>query len=239
MPTAGIFRYQRPPHQSPTKYLALFVQDDWRVRPNLTLNLGIRFEHEFPNVERYNRALNGFDGTTPSPIAAAAQAAYALKPDLIPAAQFKVLGGPLFAGSGNRAIYSPQSEMFSPRLGFAWTPFGSKTVLRGGGWRLHVPDQQPQLQRGRLQPVHDHVVTTDSYLTPNATLANPFPDGFQQPTGSALGHRHQSRQELQLLQSHHPQSLFRSAGKSACSANCRAAWSWKWPTSATTPSTCC
>ena len=32
-----------------------FLQDDWRIKPNLTINLGIRFEHETPIVERYNR----------------------------------------------------------------------------------------------------------------------------------------------------------------------------------------
>jgi hypothetical protein len=186
MPTSGSFDINGL-RTNTAKYMALFVQDDWRIRPNLTLNLGLRFEHEFPNVERYNRALNGFDSTTASPIAAAAQAAYALKPDVIPASQFKVLGGPLFATGSNRAIYSPQSEMFSPRLGFAWTPFGTKTVIRGGGGVFMFPINNPSYNVDGFSQSTSMIVTTDSYLTPRATLGNPFPDGFQQPTGSSLG----------------------------------------------------
>ncbi len=186
LPTSGSFDINGL-RTNTAKYMALFLQDDWRVRSNLTLNLGLRFEHEFSNVERYNRALNGFDSTTPSPIAAAALAAYALKPDVIPASQFKVLGGPTFATSANRAIYSPQSEMFSPRFGFAWTPFGTKTVLRGGGGVFMFPINNPSYNVDGFSQSTAMIVTTDSNLTPKATLANPFPDGFQQPTGSSLG----------------------------------------------------
>src|SRR5206468_2446215 len=62
------------------KYLSLFVHDDWRVRPNLTLNMGIRYEHDFPTTERFNRSVNGFDASVPSPISAAALSAYAKSP---------------------------------------------------------------------------------------------------------------------------------------------------------------
>jgi hypothetical protein len=171
-----------------TKYLALFVQDDWRVRSNLSVNLGLRFEREFANTERYNRSISDFDSTTASPIAAQAQAAYALKPDVIPASQFKVLGGPLFPSASNPSIFTPQSKMFSPRLGFAWTPLGNKTVFRGGTGVFMFPvNGSGNYSQPGFSQATSMVASLDRFLTPAATLANPFPTGFQQPTGSSLG----------------------------------------------------
>ena len=186
LPTSGSFDINAL-RTNQAKYLALFVQDDWRVRSNLSLNLGIRFERDFANTERYNRSISGFDSTSPSPIAAQAQAAYALKPDVIPASQFKVLGGPLFASASNPNIFTPQSKVFSPRIGFAWTPFGSKTVIRGGTGVFMFPVNNPSYNQPGFSQSTSMVATLDSYLTPYGTLANPFPDGFQQPTGSSLG----------------------------------------------------
>jgi hypothetical protein len=186
LPTSGSFDINAL-RTNQAKYLAVFIQDDWRVRSNLSLNLGLRFEHDFPNTERFNRSIGGFDSTTASPIAAQAQAAYALKPDVIPASQFKVLGGPLFASSSNPNIFTPQSKMFSPRFGFAWTPVGNKTVFRGGTGVFMFPINNPSYNQPGFSQSTSLVASLDSFLTPSATLANPFPDGFQQPTGSSLG----------------------------------------------------
>jgi hypothetical protein len=185
LPTGGSFDLNTT-RTNTAKYLALFVQDDWRVSSRLTLNLGLRFEHDFANYERFNRALNGFDPVTPNPIAEAAQAAYALKPDVLPASQFKVLGGPLFASSSHPAIFSPQSKIFSPRFGFAWTA-NPKTVIRGGTGVFVFPINNPNYYQDGFSQTTTLVATQNSYLSPYATLANPFPDGFLQPTGSSLG----------------------------------------------------
>src|SRR5438552_11571752 len=42
-------------------YYAGFVQDDWKVTPRLTLNLGFRYDYEAPLAERYNRQVRGFN----------------------------------------------------------------------------------------------------------------------------------------------------------------------------------
>jgi len=173
-----------------SKYMAVFIQDDWRVRSNLSLNLGLRFEHEFPTTERFNRSVNGFNATVASPIAAAAIAAYAAHPiPQIPAAQFKVPGGLTFADSSHPDIYQTASHIFSPRFGFAWTPSGAgaKTVIRGGTGVFVFPLGATGVNQPGYSQTTSVVPSLDSFLTPHATLSNPFPDGIQQPTGSSLG----------------------------------------------------
>lgn len=172
------------------KYMAFFLQDDWHVKPNLTLNLGVRFEHEFGTTERFNRSLNGFDFTSANPIAGAALAAYAKSPNaLLPASQFKVNGGPTFASSSDPRVYNVGSKIFSPRFGFAWSPGGAnaKTVLRGGTGIFVFPLNTGGVNQPGFSASTSVVPTLDSFLTPYATLANPFPDGIQRPTGASQG----------------------------------------------------
>src|SRR6185436_4343268 len=54
-----------------------FVQDDWKITPRLTMNVGMRYEFETPLHERFNRSTLGFDTDYIQPISAAAQARYA------------------------------------------------------------------------------------------------------------------------------------------------------------------
>jgi len=88
--------------------IGVFFQDDFKMRNNLTLNLGMRWEYTSPVVEVHDRQSN-FDIVT---------------------------GQQLFAGrDGNsRALYKPYYKGFEPRVGFAWTPkmFEDKLVVRAG-----------------------------------------------------------------------------------------------------------
>lgn len=173
-----------------SSYYAFFLQDDYRVSANLTLNLGLRVEHETGTTERFDRSVNGFDNKSPSPIAAAAIAAYARNAITeIPASNFAVNGGLLFAGGSRREIYTTPGAQLSPRFGFAWKPgmMGGKSVVRGGFGIYYftygvVGNNQPGFSE--TTPL---VATLDGYLTPTATLANPFPNGINQPTGSSKG----------------------------------------------------
>ena len=187
MPTSGQYDLNAW-RQNKNNYYSFFLQDDFRVSSSLTLNLGLRLEGETPTTERYNRTINGFDRTTASPIAARAIAAYAANPIAeIPAAQFKVNGGPLFAGSGNTGIYSSPKANFAPRIGFAWTPGIAKTVIRGGAGIYYFPYGIAGNNAPGFSQTTPLVATNDGYLTPAATLADPFPGGIQRPSGSSLG----------------------------------------------------
>jgi hypothetical protein len=109
--------------------LGLFFQDDFKVRPNLTLNLGMRWEYDTPIVEVRDRQAN-IDLKT---------------------------GALLLAGkNGNsRALYKSYYKQFQPRLGIAWTPeafrrklvvraaFGITTYLEGTGANLRLPLNPP------------------------------------------------------------------------------------------------
>src|SRR5262249_25447867 len=80
---------------------SLYAHDDWRVRDNLTLNLGVRWEIERPLTEAQEQFVSGFDYTTPPSIAAAAQANYARNPiPEIPAGEFRVRGRLLYPDTG-------------------------------------------------------------------------------------------------------------------------------------------
>jgi hypothetical protein len=166
---------------------AFFFQDDWKVGRKLTLNLGIRYEYEGATTERYSRNIRGFAMTSASPIEAAAKAAYAANPiPQIPASAFRVVGGLTFADANNRGFWDPDVNNIQPRIGVAYQ-ICAKTVLRGG-WGIYTA---PFDIDGVNQPGYSQstaiVPSLDNGLTFRATLANPFPDGVAEPSGSRLG----------------------------------------------------
>ncbi len=109
-----------------SQYYAGFVQDDWKVTKNLTLNLGVRYDVDVPRRELHNRFSN-FDPTVPNPGAGNRPGA------VVFASQ---TGETRFANTYKKAI--------GPRVGFAYSPDreggligaltggAGKTVLRGG-----------------------------------------------------------------------------------------------------------
>ena len=192
LPTSG--GYDLNTHSSQqAKYTALFVQDDWRVSSGLTLNLGLRWEHEGPTTERFARTANGFDAVSANPIFAAAAAAYALHPVAqIPLGQFKAVGGLTFANPGNPAAYDTRSSPFSPRVGFAWVPkvFSSKVVIRGGFAVFVTPigiSNSLGLNQEGFSQTTQFVATNNNYLSPASTLSNPFPNSILAPAGGNIG----------------------------------------------------
>jgi hypothetical protein len=106
---------QTEPLLRDTWYLAGFAQDDWTVTPSLTLNLGLRWEVDTPEVDQNNR-MNSFNSSAINPVSGT--------PGVV-----------TFLGVNGTPTtpYSTRRKSFGPRFGFAWKVFGSdKTVVRGG-----------------------------------------------------------------------------------------------------------
>lgn len=192
LPTSGSFDFNT--HNSThAKYGAVFLQDDWRVASTLTLNLGLRWEHEGPATERYYRSSDGFDPSAVTSISAAAAAAYAKAPIAqIAANQFHVLGGLTFSGPNSPGAYNTRSSIFSPRFGFAWSPkkLGARTVIRGGFGIFVAPigiANSTTLNQQGFSQTTQFVATNNNYLSPANTLSDPFPAGILKPAGAAQG----------------------------------------------------
>jgi hypothetical protein len=119
---------------SATKYIrsaiwAFFVQDDWKVKPNLTLNLGLRWEYFEPVHEKYGNISNAILGNDP------------LDP----------LTGVTLKVGGN--LYHPDYGNFGPQFGFAWTPGSSqKFVIRGGAGIGYNRMEEAITLNGRANP---------------------------------------------------------------------------------------
>jgi hypothetical protein len=114
-------------------YFGTFVQDTWRIGRNLTLNLGLRFEYENGIKEVKDRALLWFDPEAAVSIASIAEAAYAANPiPGMPASQFNVQGGTVYAGAegyDNRS-WKPEA-LWMPRASFGYR-LGDRMAVKGG-----------------------------------------------------------------------------------------------------------
>jgi trimeric autotransporter adhesin len=95
-----------------------YVNDDYRIAGNVTLNYGLRYEYFGPYVEKFNRLVNldhNADFTEVDPV--------------LPG------GVGTYGGKYPRSLVNPDYTMYSPRFGFAWRPkskLAKDTVVRGG-----------------------------------------------------------------------------------------------------------
>lgn len=168
-------------------YYGWFVQDSWRLNRKLTLNLGLRMEWEGGATERYNRMITGFDPTLSLPITAGAEAAYAASPvPELAAANFKVAGGSLYAGSNGAPRSLVKSQlMFLPRIGIAYQ-LNDKTVIRGGYGvfydTINVLNGGPDQFGYSRSTSNNALLSTDFGQTWNPALgANASPANFKSP----------------------------------------------------------
>ncbi|MGB9462473.1 MAG: TonB-dependent receptor [Candidatus Acidiferrum sp.] len=99
-----------------TKFSFGFAQDEWRVKKNLTLTLGVRYEYSTPKSDTHGDTFDVIPG---------------LQSTVFPNAPV----GLVFPGDvgAPRGVNFPDKNNWAPRIGFAWDPFGTaKTSIRGG-----------------------------------------------------------------------------------------------------------
>ncbi|HLJ22543.1 MAG TPA: TonB-dependent receptor [Candidatus Acidoferrales bacterium] len=104
-PTFATIQSGSPARELSQWAYALSIQDDWRLTPKLTLNLGLRYDYTTPMAEAHN-LLGGFD------------------PNI----------GMVQVGQQIKSLYNGDHKNFGPRLGLAWDLSGKgTTVIRAGG----------------------------------------------------------------------------------------------------------
>lgn len=123
-----------------------FFQDDWKIRPNLTLNLGARYEYDQPIYEVNNKEAN-IDFSTKTIV-------YAGK------------------NGASRALYNSTYTNFMPRVGFNYQPI-DKLVVRGGfGMTAYLEGTGANLRLTYNPPYWNEV--NGSSTAPTATSSGAF-----------------------------------------------------------------
>ena len=112
-----------------------FVQDEWRVTSNLTLNLGVAWALLTPTVESQNRQAN-FDAATGR---------------LFVAGSGPTAGCTICVKSDGRAGVEMDKTALEPRIGFAWKVFGSQTTALRGGYSIYHDSSWNQGAQGLWQ----------------------------------------------------------------------------------------
>jgi hypothetical protein len=174
-------------------YIALFVQDDWKIGQKLTVNLGLRYELETPYVERFDRQAYSFDPNAALGVTINVPV-FDANGKLIGTEPKALAGGLTFANVGENPRRQGKIDWnnFGPRIGLAYS-LNEKTVLRAGYGIFYASAAQntgnsPSTVEsfGMMTP---YVGSSDSNRTiiPGVNLQNPYPLGFNVPTGSSLG----------------------------------------------------
>ncbi len=169
-------------------YTAPFVQDDWRVTPKLTLNLGVRWDYESPFTERYNKQVSNFCTTCPNP----------LQPSV---PSLTLNGGLQFVTPSNRYPYPQDWNNFQPRIGGAYQ-YTPTTVVRAGFGIIYYNTLETPIGTGFSQTTSYNNYVTSAPVNP---ISAPFPAGVLLPTGSSLGLSTAVGQGVSFIDPHHVQ----------------------------------
>ena len=188
-----------PKYITTSQYVAFYVQDDWKVSPKLTVNVGLRYDFEVPRKEAHNQMVY-WDPTAASPLQGNTLISDSLSANGLSCPYCSNLRGAMnivgAAGSQYGRSQGPiQKGDFGPRLGLAYNAT-SNLVVRGGVGVVYQPSalQASGTSGGSGDDGFDvesdmHASFDNQQSLPVATLyspdpnlpasaKNPFPNGF-------------------------------------------------------------
>ena len=188
--TVSFVSNARPPMDVHNWENGYFVQDDFKVTKNLTLNLGFRYEVATPFIDandlmvnfdpNYTNATNGNLGRF---IVPSSKALAYLTPAIINYGVFTASQSGL--GIGRGLVHTDWSN-WAPRLGFAWR-LNDKSVLRGG-WGVYYATSAAQGIRDALESAgFNQGATARGTVTPFTGWPTSSSDNFSPISGGALG----------------------------------------------------
>ena len=165
-------------------YNQYFAQDDIRVNPKLTVNVGLRYEYS-PWLDGYKGQLGTFDPTQSKPIIVESNTNQVnLTSQYAAPAAYQFFGQYIQTSSQAGLPYSityTDRTQFGPRVGFAWQPFGAGTVVSGGFGIFFEPEgTSGRVNRNILPFLLSETVNQTANVIPIRTFANFF-------LGSQLG----------------------------------------------------
>jgi trimeric autotransporter adhesin len=140
-----------------------FVQDDWRFRPSLSFNLGLRYEYNGPYTEARNQIAN-------LDVAPGFSSASVVLPGQ---------SGP-FSGAFPVSLVRPDRNNFAPRVGIAWKPLKQLVVRTGYGVNYNLAQYGTMIQNFAFQPpfaiAGTNTTDVNALIAGNPlTLTNGFP----------------------------------------------------------------
>jgi hypothetical protein len=159
-----------------TRYWSMnvFVQDDFKVSQRLTLNYGLRWDYDKPPVDKFDTVFN-FDPRTGALVVPTDQV---LKNNINPAFPKAIpIVTAAAAGFPTRPLRNSDRNNFQPRAGFAWQPFGARSMSLRGGYGIFIDDLTGDLfsrQYGGPFRVTESFTNTITNGVPVLTFNNPF-----------------------------------------------------------------
>ena len=184
LPASGKAPFNNGQGEWYTRYWGAYVQDDWRMTSQLTLNFGLRLEHEDGLREVDNRQTVGFDQNAVNPLDAVVP-----KTGLLAGRSLR--GGLIYAGvsGANDYLGNPKKIKPAPRVGVTYA-IDTNTVLRSGYGLYWAPWNYPSasgyLATGFARSTSLSQSSPESEV-PKTILENPYPSGLLAPIGSSQG----------------------------------------------------